>query len=116
MRGRLVVQPQVVVLGVVTAVALQREVRITAALAADRRAAIRRPGRRGNGTGAAARDEGDGQDSDRAQAGHRRYLAAVADDGETTGTETIFTWGAPPLKFGAGALDEIGFDVRQYDV
>jgi alcohol dehydrogenase class IV len=25
--------------------------------------------------------------------------------------ETIFTWGAPPLKFGAGAVDEIGFDV-----
>ncbi|HET8784916.1 MAG TPA: hydroxyacid-oxoacid transhydrogenase [Candidatus Limnocylindrales bacterium] len=24
--------------------------------------------------------------------------------------ETIFTWGAPPLKFGDGALDEIGFD------
>ncbi|MDO5629638.1 MAG: hydroxyacid-oxoacid transhydrogenase [Mobilicoccus sp.] len=34
----------------------------------------------------------------------------------TNGTveETIFTWGAPPLKFGAGALDEIGFDVSQY--
>lgn len=30
--------------------------------------------------------------------------------------ETIFTWGATPLKFGAGALDEIGFDVAQYDV
>lgn len=30
--------------------------------------------------------------------------------------ETIFTWGAPPLKFGAGAADEIGFDLRQYDV
>ena len=26
-------------------------------------------------------------------------------------TETIFTWGAPPLKFGVGALDEIGFDL-----
>lgn len=24
--------------------------------------------------------------------------------------ETIFTWGAPPLKFGAGATDEIGFE------
>ena len=23
-------------------------------------------------------------------------------------TETVFTWGAPPLKFGVGALDEIG--------
>ncbi|GAA4846938.1 hydroxyacid-oxoacid transhydrogenase [Saccharopolyspora rosea] len=30
--------------------------------------------------------------------------------------ETIFTWGAPPLKFGAGAADEIGFDLAQYDV
>lgn len=25
--------------------------------------------------------------------------------------ETIFTWGAPPLKFGAGALDEVGFEM-----
>ena len=25
--------------------------------------------------------------------------------------ETIFTWGAPPLKFGAGAAYEIGFDM-----
>ena len=30
--------------------------------------------------------------------------------------ETIFTWGAPPLKFGAGALDEIGFELSQHDV
>ncbi|MQA07510.1 MAG: iron-containing alcohol dehydrogenase [Pseudonocardiaceae bacterium] len=30
--------------------------------------------------------------------------------------ETIFTWGAPPLKFGAGASDEIGFDLAQHDV
>ena len=29
--------------------------------------------------------------------------------------ETIFTWGAPPLKFGAGALDEIGFEFSQYE-
>ncbi|YAL84395.1 hydroxyacid-oxoacid transhydrogenase [Dermacoccaceae bacterium W4C1] len=28
--------------------------------------------------------------------------------------ETIFTWGAPPLKVGPGAADEIGFDVSQY--
>lgn len=28
--------------------------------------------------------------------------------------ETVFTWGATPLKFGAGAVDEIGFDVAQY--
>lgn len=33
----------------------------------------------------------------------------------TEGTaETIFTWGAPPLKFGVGASDEIGYDLRQY--
>lgn len=30
--------------------------------------------------------------------------------------ETIFTWGAPPLKFGAGAADEIGFELAQYAV
>jgi alcohol dehydrogenase class IV len=30
--------------------------------------------------------------------------------------ETIFTWGAPPLKFGAGATDEIGFEMSQYGV
>ncbi|MGH8859712.1 MAG: hydroxyacid-oxoacid transhydrogenase [Jatrophihabitantaceae bacterium] len=30
--------------------------------------------------------------------------------------ETIFTWGAPPLKFGAGALDEIGFEMSQFGV
>ncbi|MEU6700424.1 hydroxyacid-oxoacid transhydrogenase [Pseudonocardia sp. NPDC046786] len=29
--------------------------------------------------------------------------------------ETIFTWGAPPLKFGAGAIDEIGFEMTGYD-
>src|SRR6202012_5968430 len=28
-------------------------------------------------------------------------------------TETVFTWGAPPLKFGVGALDEIGSDGAQ---
>jgi hydroxyacid-oxoacid transhydrogenase len=28
-------------------------------------------------------------------------------------TEKVFTWGAPPLKFGAGAIDEIGFDCGQ---
>ena len=32
------------------------------------------------------------------------------------GTETIFTYGAPALKFGAGASDEIGFDLAQYGV
>jgi hydroxyacid-oxoacid transhydrogenase len=29
--------------------------------------------------------------------------------------ETVFTYGAPGLKFGAGAADEIGFDLQQYD-
>jgi len=27
--------------------------------------------------------------------------------------ETVFTWGAPPLKFGPGAVDEIGHDVAR---
>src|SRR5690625_7055747 len=27
--------------------------------------------------------------------------------------ETVFTWGATPLKFGAGAVDEIGHDLVQ---
>jgi alcohol dehydrogenase class IV len=30
--------------------------------------------------------------------------------------ETVFTYGAPGLKFGPGASDEIGFDLSQYDV
>ncbi len=30
--------------------------------------------------------------------------------------ESIFTWGAPPLKFGPGAVDEIGFEMTQYGV
>ena len=30
--------------------------------------------------------------------------------------ESVFTYGAPALKFGAGASDEIGFDLSQYDV
>ena len=30
--------------------------------------------------------------------------------------ETIFTWGAPPLKFGAGATDEIGFELAGHGV
>ena len=29
--------------------------------------------------------------------------------------ETVFTYGAPSLKFGPGAADEIGFDLQQYD-
>ena len=28
--------------------------------------------------------------------------------------ESVFTWGAPPLKFGAGAVDEIGFEMAQF--
>ncbi len=31
-------------------------------------------------------------------------------------TESIFTYGAPGLKFGEGASDEIGYDLSQYDV
>ena len=30
--------------------------------------------------------------------------------------ETVFTYGAPALKFGPGAADEIGYDLQQYDV
>jgi hydroxyacid-oxoacid transhydrogenase len=39
----------------------------------------------------------------------------MSDSAELT-EETIFTWGAPPLKFGAGALDEIGFEMSQFNV
>jgi len=28
-------------------------------------------------------------------------------------TETVFTWGAPPVKFGAGAADELAHDLGQ---
>lgn len=31
-------------------------------------------------------------------------------------SESVFTYGAPGLKFGAGASDEIGYDLSQYDV
>ncbi|MGN6251726.1 MAG: hydroxyacid-oxoacid transhydrogenase [Marmoricola sp.] len=31
-------------------------------------------------------------------------------------SESVFTYGAPALKFGRGASDEIGFDLSQYDV
>lgn len=30
--------------------------------------------------------------------------------------ESVFTYGAPQLKFGPGASDEIGFDLSQYGV
>jgi hydroxyacid-oxoacid transhydrogenase len=33
-----------------------------------------------------------------------------------TDHETVFTYGAPHLKIGVGAADEIGYDVRQYGV
>ncbi|MFI5958526.1 hydroxyacid-oxoacid transhydrogenase [Cryptosporangium sp. NPDC051539] len=31
-------------------------------------------------------------------------------------TESVFTWGAPPLKFGPGAADEVGYDVARLGV
>jgi hydroxyacid-oxoacid transhydrogenase len=31
-------------------------------------------------------------------------------------TETVFTWGAPPLKYGVGAVDELGHDLAQLGV
>jgi hydroxyacid-oxoacid transhydrogenase len=40
-------------------------------------------------------------------------MMAETDD-VTLSEETIFTWGAPPLKFGAGAVDEIGFEMAQH--
>jgi alcohol dehydrogenase class IV len=33
-----------------------------------------------------------------------------------TELETVFTYGAPQLKYGAGASDEIGYDLSTYDV
>jgi len=30
----------------------------------------------------------------------------------TTNGETVFTWGAPPIKFGTGAIDEVGEDAK----
>ena len=33
-----------------------------------------------------------------------------------TSTETVFTYGAPQLKYGSGASDEIGFDLSTYGV
>jgi alcohol dehydrogenase class IV len=35
-------------------------------------------------------------------------------DGVQLTEETIYTWGAPPLKFGPGAVDEIGFEMSQF--
>jgi hydroxyacid-oxoacid transhydrogenase len=31
-------------------------------------------------------------------------------------TETVFTWGATPIKFGVGALDEVGYDLAELRV
>ncbi|MGH3327742.1 MAG: hydroxyacid-oxoacid transhydrogenase [Streptomycetales bacterium] len=31
-------------------------------------------------------------------------------------SETVFTWGAPPIKFGPGAADELGHDLEQLGV
>jgi alcohol dehydrogenase class IV len=31
-------------------------------------------------------------------------------------SESVFTWGAPPVKFGVGATDELGYDLRQLGV
>ena len=43
--------------------------------------------------------------------------AASASPGEGTDRlESVFTYGAPGLKFGTGASDEIGYDLAQYDV
>jgi hydroxyacid-oxoacid transhydrogenase len=47
--------------------------------------------------------------------GHRRSVVPASSDvpGSDAGptAESIFTWGAPPLKFGAGAADEIGWEL-----
>src|SRR5262249_13378733 len=40
--------------------------------------------------------------------------AMAAATGAEPVEESIFTWGAPPLEFGAGAVDEIGFDMAQH--
>src|SRR3954470_18657357 len=40
-----------------------------------------------------------------------RIMAAVPND-----PESVFTYGAPQLKFGTGASDEIGYDLSQYGV
>jgi alcohol dehydrogenase class IV len=39
---------------------------------------------------------------------------AVPVDTQTPTTESVFTYGAPPLKFGPGASDEIGHDLASY--
>ncbi len=31
-------------------------------------------------------------------------------------TESVFTYGAPQLKFGSGASDEIGYDLSRFGV
>jgi alcohol dehydrogenase class IV len=46
-------------------------------------------------------------------------MATTDTDGESVDPrteETIFTWGAPPLKFGPGAADEVGFEMSNFGV
>ena len=43
-------------------------------------------------------------------------MMSTASTGADLSEETIFTWGAPPLKFGAGASDEVGFEMSGYGV
>src|SRR5262245_7436865 len=38
-------------------------------------------------------------------------ISGMSPVAELSRNESVFTWAAPPLKFGAGALDEIGADV-----
>ncbi len=40
----------------------------------------------------------------------------MADPTTPSGSESVFTYGAPQLKFGVGASDEIGYDLAQYGV
>ena len=47
----------------------------------------------------------------RAKSALRVDGAGGACNGRTMAEETIFTWGAPPLKFGPGAADEVGFEM-----
>ena len=40
----------------------------------------------------------------------------MAESTTPTASESVFTYGAPQLKFGAGSSDEIGYDLAQYGV
>lgn len=48
--------------------------------------------------------------------GGQAGLQSPAAAGHGAADETIFTWGAPPLKFGPGSSDEVGFELRQHGV